>query len=73
MPHEQIFSYIMHAKNNLYFNDDISFVPNQRVGFLLIASSLKQQSTGRHIALLRDIIVISRPASLCSYSLMLRA
>ena len=38
------------------------------------ASSLKQQSAGRHVAPLGQIILIpSEPTSLCSYSLMLCA
>ena len=52
-------------------DDEVRFVLDQHAGLdFHSASSLKQQSTGRHVAPLRHIILIP---SLCSFSLMLRA
>jgi len=55
-------------------DDDVRFVLDQHAEFdFYSASSLKQQSKGRHVAPLGHIILIPSQSSLCSYSVMLRA
>ena len=58
MPNEQFFSYIMTRTSCIQWNDDdASFVLDQHAELdIYSASSLKQQSAGRHVAPLRHII-----------------
>ena len=60
-PNEQFFSNIMWRKGYIQWDDnDIHFVPDQHAEFdFYSASSLKQQSVGRHVAPLGYVILIS--------------
>jgi hypothetical protein len=59
---------------NFQWDDEVCFVLDQHAELdLYSANSLKQQSVGRHVAPLGHIILISKPNSLCSFSLMLHA
>jgi hypothetical protein len=60
MPTQQFFSYIMTRTSLIWWDgDDVHFVQDQYAKFdFYSASSLKQQSTGRHVAPLRHIILI---------------
>ena len=57
---ESFFSYIMARTSYILWNDgDVRFVLDQHAEFdLYNASSLKQQSDGRHVTSLRHIIMI---------------
>ena len=62
-PNEQVQPY--HGKNKVHFDDDddVHFVLDQHAELdFYSASSLKQQSAGRHVALLGHIILIPRQA-----------
>ena len=62
-PNEQVQPY--HGKNKVHFDDDddVHFVLDQHAELdFYSASSLKQQSVGRHVALLGHIILIPRQA-----------
>ena len=63
----------MREQVNFQWDDDgVRFVLDQHAELdFYSASSLKQQSAGRHVAPLGHIFLI--PTSLCSYFLMLRA
>ena len=61
MPNEQFFMYMYIMERVTFRRDDdkVHFVLDKHVQLdFYIASSLKQQSTGRHIAPLRYIILI---------------
>ena len=63
MPNEQFQPY--HGKNKVHFDDDddVHFVLDQHAELdFYSASSLKQQSAGRHVAPPRHIILIPRQA-----------
>jgi hypothetical protein len=54
-------------------DDEVHFVLGQHAELeFYSASSLKQQSAGRHIVPLGHIYSDSEPTSLCSFSLVLR-
>ena len=59
-PNEQFFSYIMARTSYIQWNDgDVRSVLDQHAELdFYIASSLKQQSVGRHVAPLGHIILI---------------
>jgi hypothetical protein len=59
-PNEQFFSYIMARKSYIQWDDDdVRSVLDQHAELDFdIASSLKQQSAGRHVAPLAHIILI---------------
>jgi hypothetical protein len=61
-PNEQFVSYIMEGTCTSYIqwnDDDVRFVLDQHTKLdFYSASSLKQQSAGRHVAPLRHIILI---------------
>ena len=61
MPKEQLFKYIMARTSYIQWNDvDVRFVLDQHAEFdFYCASSLKQQSGGRHAAPLGHIILIA--------------
>jgi hypothetical protein len=60
------------GNNKKLHDDDVHFILEHQWDFY-IASSLKQQSAGRHVAPLGHIFFYSEPSSLCSYSLKLCA
>ena len=65
-PTQQLFSYIIREQVNFQWDaDEIRFVLD-----LYSASSLKQLSVDRHVA---PHYPDSKPSSICSYSLVLRA
>jgi transposase len=62
MPNEQFFSYVMARTSYIQWNDDdVRCVLDQHTELdFYSASSLKQQSMGRHVAPLWHIILILR-------------
>jgi hypothetical protein len=60
MPNDQFFSYILTRTSFIQWNDcDVHFVLGQHAELdFYSACSLKQQSTGRHVAPLEHIILI---------------
>ena len=69
-PHQQYFSHIMTRTSCIWWNDDnVSFV---LANISHSASSLKQQSAGRHVVpTCTRTHLDSEPTSVCFYSLML--
>jgi hypothetical protein len=59
IPNEQFFNYFMTRAKYIWWDDDMRFLPDQRVWLdFYSVSSLQQQSADRHVATLGHIILI---------------
>ena len=71
---KQFVSYIVARTSYIQWDDDVCFVLDQHVELdIYSASSLEQQSAGRHVAPLGHIILISSQPVFCSCFLTLHA